>query len=376
MIRLLFATLTTVAAMHLLAHAATARTYTTVVLKDSTFNSAAGYGISGNQKVGLGVEPPPNRFLHAALWTNNTSNVVDLHPSGWLSSLAYDTNGTMQVGAGRRTTIGESRALLWSGTASSFVDLTPPGWNWSIARGIDGTMQIGSGSVSSTSSPRRALIWNGTPSSFVNLHPTGLQWSDGLAGHGGQQVGLVIDTFGTHAALWSGTAASFVDLHPTGATYSVANDIYSGQPVGEAEFAGVIHAALWNNTGFVDLHPTGFSSSSASGIGNGIQVGVGTGTPTGGQVHALAWFNSANTVLDLHQFLPTPADYLESRARSVDPVTGHIVGEAFNRRTLRSDAIVWIPVPEPSSTFILLSAISLFVLQRLAPSLNASGSSS
>ena len=95
---------------------------------------------------------------------------IDLHPTGFARSEAFDVDGAIQVGhvSSSEFSGGPKRAALWSGTAASFVDMNPAGAGRSTLRGADGGYQVGSAAFSGNSD--NAGIWSGTPDSFVNLH--------------------------------------------------------------------------------------------------------------------------------------------------------------------------------------------------------------
>src|SRR2546428_1401926 len=50
----------------------------------------------------------------------------------------------------------------------------------------------------------------------------------------------------------------------------------------------------------IDLNSPGFTYSEAFGTSDGKQVGVGSGSATNGQDHALLWRGSADSMVDLH----------------------------------------------------------------------------
>jgi hypothetical protein len=64
----------------------------------------------------------------------------------------------------------------------------------------------------------------------------------------------------------------------------------------------------------VDLNPAGFSSSFTTGTNGQKQVGY--GWVSADHRHALVWSGSADSVIDLHQFLPS--GYYDSRAHGID----------------------------------------------------------
>jgi hypothetical protein len=98
----------------------------------------------------------------------------------------------------------------------------------------------------------------------------------------------------------------------------------------------------------IDLNPSGFSNSYAYGTNGTQQVGRGDG-------HALLWSGSADSFIDLHQFLPT--GFASSGARGIDSC-GNIVGYATDNLGY-DHAILW-QVPEPA-TLLLLSLGAAFL---------------
>jgi hypothetical protein len=297
----------------------------------------AAYASSGTQQVGY-------LFPNAYLWDSATNTAVNLSPSSFSPSYAFDTNGSQQVGVGYQSPF-VSHALLWSGTAESFVDLHPEGFTSSQASSISGSQKAGYG-VSAADGSIHALLWNDTTPIAVDLGYGKVTDTDGA-----RQVG----NSGDYACLWSGTATSKVNLHPAEFTSTVANGISGDYQVGAGTSPtltnGSQHALLWNNTAesYVDLNPDGYDSSYASGIYGSLQVGYGSGTATGGNSHALLWNGSKDGAVDLHQLLP--AGFNRSYSCGID-ANGNVVGYASDALG-KNHAILWQVVPEPSS-FVLL----------------------
>jgi hypothetical protein len=101
-----------------------------VLLHPQGWGNSQLLGISLRDQVGWVNQP--RDFRLAARWQGTAESMVLLHPGGpYLSSQAFDTDGTEQVG---RAAIGQIRPALWRGSRESFVDLTPPGFSRDLAR--------------------------------------------------------------------------------------------------------------------------------------------------------------------------------------------------------------------------------------------------
>jgi hypothetical protein len=195
-----------------------------------------------------------------------------------------------------------NHALLWSGTSASAVDLHPPGFTETKAAGVSGASQVGWGFGSATIGLTHALLWNGTAGSVVDLHPVGYLSSFAEDVDGNTQVGWGDG----HALLWHGTAASIVDLHPVGYFNSFANEVLGDRQVGY----GSIDA---NNN------------------------------------RALLWNGTAESVVDLHDLLADLPVTLESSYATGVSEAGAVVGWGYDTDSGNSYAIIWTPVPEPTT---------------------------
>jgi hypothetical protein len=91
----------------------------------------------------------------------------------------------------------------------------------------------------------------------------------------------------------------------------------------------------------VDLHPPGFTDTFALKVRGGRQAGHGVGSATQDRTHALIWRGTAESVEDLHRFLP--AGYVESIAQNLDQ-HGNVVGVA---KTAQGSfhAVLWQRMP-------------------------------
>jgi hypothetical protein len=311
-----------------------------------------GRGIGAGQSAGTGRIPGSTypTDTHAVVWNPCTTVGVDLHPTDFRFSAAYDTNGTQQVGSGNGPPTNFLRhALLWNGSASSYIDLHPTTGNWtdSVAQAIAGNQQVGNinfydqGNESSPQSIVHAALWRGTAASVVDLHPTALSGctrSYGMDTDGSRQVGhcfysSVSTTSPYRALLWAGTAASAVVLHPSGFTHSFAEGVSGSEQVGYAfntlQGDGYSRALLWRGTAasVVSLHPAGYLATTAYATNGTNQIGSGGPPDYPYANHALRWSGTANSVVDLHVLLPVEFRDGNSIAYDID-AGGNIVGLA------------------------------------------------
>jgi hypothetical protein len=316
--------------------------------------------------------------LHALCWSSAASSPIDLNPTNlgeFSTTFANATTGSAQVGYGWGAgTNYNPHALLWSGSAGSAVDLTPMakfGMTRSDATGISGSQQVGQASLPVGYS--HAMLWFGSADSAIDLNPTHLQNVNSSIANGTDgihQVG-VGEYYGSggHALLWSGTADSAVDLSPTnlagfGATFAVA--VSGNQQVGYAYGSdNFTHAMLWAGTAdsAVDLQPiqlAGIRNSDAYGTNGQQQVGCGLFGYNFPHIHALAWWGSAASVVDLQNELPASGTWTDSIADTVDNA-GDIFGTAQGTFDGVSGtfAVEWAAtaVPEPSSMLIIAAAL-------------------
>ena len=343
--------------------------YTVEILHSPLVPSGSSYGAGagGGQQVGH-----TNLFLvgpsHALMWEGSAKSLVDLHPVGWDASYAMATDGKRQVGWRERHTGQAGQfATMWSGTSKSWVDLHDPStYIETNALGISGDMQVGVGVLPSETF--RAVMWRNTAASITSLHPEHLFRSNALATDGVQQVGHAAVNFGSlRAALWTGTAGSYVDLHPSGYSLSQALGVAGGVQAGFASFSGNGHAMLWRGSSetAVDLNPGPNNEwgSRAFATNGQIQVGRARGVPVP-YFHAAIWEGTAASYSSLHDYLPS--DYHGSGAFSealgIDAF-GNVVGSATHVPTGATHAVLWRPVPEPS-TIVIVSILTFFEILR------------
>jgi hypothetical protein len=321
-------------------------------------------------------------YTSPVLWTD-TGNFVDLSPTDtsiYFGGAALGTDGAQQVGDVMNTTNDGDHAVLWNGTASSMVDLNPNGMNESVAYNTNGTQQVGAGQNSSAG--YQAFLWNGTAASAVDLNPTvltGISTSVAYGTDGTQQVGYGAGTrtggaSNDHAMLWTGTAASAVDLNPTdlkGFSFSTAYAISGNQEVGLAYGSAtnnISQAMLWNGTAAsaVDLSPTDQGSigiSEALDTNGTDQVGWAQ-VGENGQECAILWNSSAASALNLNTILPSTGTWIGSQADYIDSY-GNIYGYGYGTYGGVSGtfAVEW-SVPEPASATMLLSLGAGLLMRR------------
>jgi hypothetical protein len=212
----------------------------------------------------------------------------------------------------------------------------------------------------------RAYLWTGTAASAVDLHPAGSFASIANGVYGSNQVGWAATTpiTSSHAMLWSGSAASVVDLNPVGHYGSQATAIWGTTQVGWGTATSISqpHALLWNGTAssFVDLHPAGFERSQATDAAGTFQVGHGIVAGIGGTQHALVWNGSAASAVDLHPFVTALDPSFDVSYALGFAEDGRVVG--FARKTQDNFyAVMWTPIPEPSTSLLAFLAVLGFL---------------
>jgi hypothetical protein len=275
-----------------------------------------------------------------AIWHGGPGGATLL---GDREGVVYGVSGEVQVGMLDR------RATLWHGTAESRVDLHPFGEGFSYALGAASNQQVGE----VTYGGEHAALWRGTAASFVDLHPS---WADRSTAYatdgtrqGGSAYGWQGSTYAQHAYLWNGSALDALDLSPHGTEGSCVLAMAAGVQVGCAHGLNEAnHAALWRGTpeSWVDLDTPGSFSVLNATTGT-IHVGVRSFDTI---QQAAANFGSAETWVNLHQFLPAGySDYPESAATSVFQIdsTVYVGGWALSDND-EVHAFMWIgQVPAP-----------------------------
>ena len=131
---------------------------------------------------------------------------------------------------------------------------------------------------------------------------------------------------------------------------------------------------MWHGTaeGVVDLQPLQFDESQVSDVSGNRQVGSATWRyPNGeGTTHAIVWNGTAESAIDLHQYLNLPG-ISQSGATSI-AANGDIVGWASGPSGNYTYAVLWRLVPEPSTGTLVccgLLAAACFRRRTLARSM-------
>ncbi|MCC6358214.1 MAG: hypothetical protein IT450_05690 [Phycisphaerales bacterium] len=152
---------------------------------------------------------------HAALWRGSRDSFIDLHPSTITSrhSGVWGVAGGQQVGStGWLFSFDRYRAAMWHGTPESYIDLTPSDASEAVAYDTNGTQQVGY-AVLDPPYYRRALIWNAAPDNVILLTPSGLRFDTearSITADGAYQAG----NYGTAGACaWNSSSSNRVDLH-------------------------------------------------------------------------------------------------------------------------------------------------------------------
>lgn len=350
--------------LHLATGSSAVETYSAKLLHPVGFDRSFAAGISANYQVGYGGFTGSIRD-HAFIWTGSAASVVDLSPAGFSRSRALATTDTHQVGFARvNVNNGQTHAILWSGTAASAIDLNPPGFTFSSATGVSGDAQVGSGSMMSDANATHALLWRGSAASVVDLNPDGYTITRAAGVQGNSVIGwgggpATSNTY--HALLWpDGTANNYIDLYPIGSGYieMIPVDISGNSQVGAGRTT-LVHrnALLWYGSAasMVVLNPVGVDNCSANGVFGNTQVGNCELGSTG-VVHAKLWQGSADSIVDLNDAaIALIPNAIGSNALDIDE-NGNITGYVLDANS-RAHAVMWSPVPEPSTCVLSLAGI-------------------
>lgn len=325
-----------------------------ILLQPSFAKESYAYGGSVTQQVGYGY----TSNWHALLWNSSAASGVDLNPAGVSQSFLFGVGDGQQVGSTAKNFV--QMAALWRGTPASYVSLHPSGASSSTAYAVSGTQQVGVTSFpSDPPGDGHASLWTGTAASWIDLYPGGHSGASAVSA--GVQVGTIVipavpgSPRASHAALWRGTPESLVDLHPLVAGVlgsglsGVSGDWQVGQvAVGSAPETAKLHASLWRGSSesWVDLHPAHWDTSTALAIDDGYQAGYVQppfvfGVSSG---HACVWNGNAPSFYDLHILLPSDYGngYSYATGISHDATTIYVTGMAYNTKTKKMNAVLWV----------------------------------
>ncbi|GAB4366069.1 MAG: hypothetical protein Kow00128_09140 [Deltaproteobacteria bacterium] len=217
----------------------------------------------------------------------------DLHPAGWISSVARCVNDAGEVVGYGLTPQGE-RGFAWSG--GIFLEILPPGADSARAAWVNGMGEI-AGTGTTDGVPHAFLLKDGT---YRDPTP-GWGWSEatyvgedgsvaGRGWYGGDTVVFVsrdsvVEIFpgftsvagGNRSGQWVGSSGSssrlyipgqgYLDVTPPGAATSTPHGINdSGLIAGAALRSGAMKGYVKSGEFYIDMNPPGWTSSQATGI--------------------------------------------------------------------------------------------------------------
>jgi len=147
-------------------------------LQNSMVESVA-TGCDGNVQVGSAGNG--SGVSHAVMWFSSPKTQVDLHSGPYQSTGLNSINGNTQAGFGtlNRVIINgvevntfATHALIWHGTVKSLTDLHPAGFLDSVATQFGPSKEVGYADNITQDGLRieNAFVWSGTAASAFNLH--------------------------------------------------------------------------------------------------------------------------------------------------------------------------------------------------------------
>ena len=209
-------------------------------------------------------------------------------------------------------------AVLASAQQYTAVDLTPNANAGAMGFAISGSA---GGSVMALG-PQSAYVQHAAEFSngaINDIHPPSWAMSIVMAMAGNQQAGIGVPVLsadastGSHAVIWSGTAASVVDLQPSSLVSSAATCtngfMQGGYGVVRAKTSGKVkttppnHAVVWfgSASSMLDLHPANMAESKINGCDAAQEAGY-VMPLSPGFTHAAVWNRTSSTAVDLHPF--------------------------------------------------------------------------
>lgn len=266
-----------------------------------------------------------------------------LHPAGFRMSRIDDSWYGYHCGMGVNESTGCLNALFWVGGEAP-ANLHPGGYMHSIALGGSGQIQVGM--VQGFDDTQYGAVWGRTSTSFRRLQATGYNYVVAHSTDGTQHVGQGSATFNYyHALLWPNTSSPSVDLNPESFMMSIAMSTNGTTQGGYAHNSdNKFRACLWHGTkeSYVNLHPAGYAQSVVNAVRGDVQVGYAS-VALGGineRQQAVAWHGTAASVVDLHALLPSDFQTWHSVATDVDNF-GNIVGYVASPTWGMKRPVIW-----------------------------------
>lgn len=329
-------------------------TWSVTVLHPSYAESSVAYDVEGDIQVGAAVYDTPEytSISHPTIWHGSAGSAWDVTPPDSQGGAILSISGDALVGwwwrpfqcyvNGHWVTCYYQRASTWN-PAGMHSYPTESGWEYHSMADTDGAWHVGSVTTDDASGNfyTHAYVWRGPTFSPLDLHPGSVASKSGLTAiDGSHQFGWIHTPFPgpvQHAAMWTGTPSSFVDLQPVGASRSSIAAAGDGQQVGFAQIGETNVAGLWSGS------PASFMSLQPTGANsasvNGCAEGLQVGAVDGS---AYLWAGSPDEGFDLGAL--TGSSFLASNAYGIDVApdgTISVVGSAFSAATGRSQAILW-----------------------------------
>lgn len=220
-------------------------------------------------------------------------------------------------------------AALASAQQYTAVDLTPNAAGGAMGFAISGAA---GGSVMALG-PLGAYVQHGAEFSagaITDIHPQSWYMSVVIGMARSQQVGIGLPaassdaSAGTHALLWFGSSSSFVDLHPnalsgsgaacTNGTMQAGYGFLKIKTSGKIKTTPPSHALAWFGSAgsYIDLNPPAIAESRINGCSDTQEAGY-VMPLSPGFTHAALWSGTSANAIDLHP----AAGYVSSTAYGV-----------------------------------------------------------
>ncbi|MFT7618796.1 MAG: hypothetical protein ACI97A_002443 [Planctomycetota bacterium] len=290
--------------------------------------------------------PQYGALSHPYKWDAVTGASQDLTPGNSVGGEIYDVkNGTLAGWWWWPYTVPQGtgyykHAAVWENGGTNHINIQPTSWEIGSVRATDGQHHVGNLTYSDDYPTfSGAFYWSGSNLGAYRLDESSAPYTYVYAIENGWEYGSWGVSYNTrHAARWFGATKSYVDMNPPGETNSNIISAGDGQQVGTATIGG---GGYWNDSAgsFVSLALPASMGVTVNDCESGLQVG-GTSTPNG--VRATVWRGTANSALDLHQFVSTDFSYSMTTGVDVaDDGSITIVGYGYNTVTSRQEALRW-----------------------------------